>query len=170
MFEVNLVKSRIRYFLGIPLLLLLFSGCEKDDICVETSLTPNLIIRFYDQVNISQFKEVPTLRVIGVGSQYILIDRITTDSISIPLKTLENTTSFMLINASEEELETGNSDVLTITYTPKEIFINRACGYKMNFEEANGSVTTDEANWIQDVQIINPNIQNERKAHIHLYH
>ena len=51
-------------------LLLLFSAiisCERDDICPEsTPTTPRLIIRFYDNTELSETKRVINLQVTGL--------------------------------------------------------------------------------------------------------
>ncbi|MUH36295.1 hypothetical protein D9O36_10625, partial [Zobellia amurskyensis] len=42
-----------------------FSACEKDDICTDFD-TPQLVIRFYDVLNPTEFKDVQNLIVWGI--------------------------------------------------------------------------------------------------------
>ena len=81
-----------------------FSSCEKDDICdANTPTTPRLVITFYDYDNPSVLKSVTKLKVVGAGmTEGIIFNAATDDSkyltsgntISIPLKTNEDTTSY----------------------------------------------------------------------------
>ena len=52
------------------LLIVQFSACEKDDICVEGD-TPLLVVGFYDVVD-SSFKSVPNLRIRALDNDSIL--------------------------------------------------------------------------------------------------
>ena len=48
--------------LFLLLIVVFISSCEKDDFCIEP-VTPNLIIRFYDADNPTEFKSVSELYV-----------------------------------------------------------------------------------------------------------
>ena len=51
------------------LVISIFLGCEKDDICSsDTGTTPQLILRFYDIANQEETKAVPNLLVYGINS------------------------------------------------------------------------------------------------------
>jgi hypothetical protein len=158
-------------FLGI----ILYSSCEKDDICVEGD-TPLLVIEFYDISDTTTLKEVPTLRVVGVGQTVTVntvTDRSNLSTISIPLKTDENTTSFILINSSaaaENGTETGNVDTITFTYSRIEDFLSRGCGFVVNYDELVAEVTADTNNWIQDIEITQSLVTNSDSTHVKIFH
>ena len=76
---MNKSKSVLIVLLGI----FSFSACEKDDICIEGD-TPQLVIRFYDIENPTEYKAVPGLRVAGAGKEFTVstfADRSDLDSI-----------------------------------------------------------------------------------------
>ena len=63
------------------------ASCEKDDICVEGD-TPLLVIEFYDIADTTTLKNVPSLRVVGLGQAITVntvADRSALNKISIPL-------------------------------------------------------------------------------------
>jgi len=158
-------------FLGI----IIASSCEKDDICVEGN-TPLLVIEFYDASDTSALKEVPTLRVVGVGQTVTVntvTDRNTVSTISIPLKTEENATSFILINSSAADdagSETGNTDTITFSYSRIEDFLSRGCGFVVNYDELVGNITADTDNWIQDIEITQALVTNSDSTHVKIFH
>lgn len=150
-------------------------ACEKDDICVDAD-TPLLVIRFYDFENQTEFKPVPTLRVLGVGNGTPLntfTDRSALDSIGIPLKVDDTNSVFNLISSSaddENDVETGNSDNLTFTYTTKKDFRSRACGYTVTFENLADNLEADADNWIKQIVIDTTVVANSASAHVKIYH
>lgn len=160
---------------GAAMLLLCFLlGCEKDDICVDGD-TPLLIIRFYDKDNPDMIKPVSSLRVTGSGMTAPLpaVNRVTTDSIAIPLSALANTSVFSFISNSEDDgggMETGNTDVVHFNYDTFTVFVSRACGYVANYENLTVMVDADADNWITSTTVINPTVTDGTKAHLHIFH
>lgn len=154
---------------------ILFSGCEKDDICVEGD-TPLLVIRFYDADNPTETKTVSSLRVLGLGQSNTVdtfTDRSTLDSIAIPLRINQPDTSFLLISESandEDQMETGNIDTLIFTYNTEEVFVSRACGFIANYNDLSDTLTPDSDNWIQSIEIINSTINSQSSAHVQIFH
>lgn len=152
-----------------------FSACEKDDICVDAD-TPLLVIRFYDFENQTEFKSVPALRVVGVGSNFTVntfTDRSSLDSIGLPLKIDDTTSVFDLILDSvddDDEMETGNSDNLTFGYTTKQNFASRACGFVVTYENLTNSLATDTDNWIKQIEIDTTVVANTASAHVKIFH
>ncbi|MFK7748985.1 MAG: DUF6452 family protein [Kordia sp.] len=170
-------------------------SCEKDDICVEgTITTPLLVIEFFDAdiftaTNEDVAKNVTDLWVEAVNPNTEVIDgntfivdpiqttAQTTSTVSIPLRTLESTTEYRFFTNYElddDGNQLGNEDILTFAYQPEEIFLSRACGYITNYTfEDNPEVTVDTDNWINPttgtvvaVQIV----QNENETHVKIYH
>ena len=166
--------EKIRILLLVLIAIISFTACEKDDICVDGN-TPLLIIRFYDNENPGELKAVPSLRVVGLGQSSTVntfSDRTSLDSIALPLRINEANTGFILISdsADEDELETGNNDTLTFDYSTLEVFISRACGYIANYDDLGELLTSDSENWIQNIEIVSPLIQQQDSAHVKIFH
>ncbi len=166
--------GKLRILLLVILVVISITACEKDDICVDGD-TPLLIIRFYDNDNPGELKAVPNLRVAGLGQSFTVdtfADRTSSDSIAIPLRINEANTGFVLISdsADEDDLETGNIDTLTFEYNTLEVFISKACGYIANYDDLGELLTVDTENWIQNIEIVTPIIQQQDSAHVKIYH
>lgn len=171
----------MKIFKGIGLLfglLFLILSCQKDDICAETTpTTPMLIVRFYDFDNPSELKPVVGLNIIAKSSSDSLyVGERTTDSIAIPLKTFQNTTTYSFIKFLGEETTGGrvppNADVLKFSYVPTEEFISKACGFKTEYLDFQALSVKESGtgNWIKDVVIEQTVINNETRAHLTIYH
>ena len=172
------MKIRLKKY-GLWLALILMSGilfysCQRDDLCAaSTPVTPQLILRFFDIDNPGDFKTVNSLRVFGENMETIIIDRSTTDSIAIPLRSFEDmTTFFMIIDSASDDMgmETGNLDTLRFNYETQEIFISRACGFIANFDNLSDDLEADTDNWIQAISVTSTTIENENQAHVQIFH
>lgn len=162
--------------LYIALLCLGIASCEKDDICVDGD-TPFLVIGFFDVDDPEVAKTVPSLRI-----KEVLLDEVVNtftdrasnlDSIGIPLRIDADHTRFAFITNSDDDdgtgEETGDIDTLTISYQIREVFISRGCGFVANYEAL--SVTLpDSPAWIQEVQIVQPTVENSNALHVKLLH
>lgn len=164
-----------------------FSSCEKDDICdANTPTTPRLVIKFYDFTNPSVPKNVTNLKVIGEGmTDGIIFNPAATDdskyktnanTISIPLRTNENTTSYSFtLNSGNANPAFVNTDNIKFDYTRQDLFVSRACGYKTIFtlDATNPYTHTDAANpdqkWIKYISVEKSNIENEKETHIKIF-
>ncbi|SEM17841.1 hypothetical protein SAMN04488008_1119 [Maribacter orientalis] len=161
----------ILLFIGI----LAVASCEKDDICVEGD-TPLLVIEFYNINDTSALKTVPTLRVVGVGQNVTVstvADRTALNTISIPLKTDVDVTSFIMISASasaEDGSETGNIDTVNFSYKRLEDFLSRGCGFVVNYDSLQANVSADTNNWIKDIEIIRSQVINSDSTHVKIFH
>ena len=171
---MNKLKVAFIFLLSV----LSFTACEKDDICIEEG-TPLLIIRFYDAENPTEFKAVPSLRIIGDGKDEpvnTISDRTSSlDSISIPLKIDDITTGFSFITNSEDDsstIEIGNSDILNFNYLVTEKYISRACGFVANFDDLSTDFTSDSDNWIKNIAVEKTLVTNETTttAHVKIFH
>ncbi len=157
-------------------------SCEKDDICVDDNAnTPHLVIEFIRQTTPQIPLAVPSLLIIGDGNSLSYGAESSRETISIPLKILENTTSFKLIkdyaindngtpNDTTDDFATGNEDVINITYDTEEIYISKACGYKTIFKNVSFNVIADADNWIATTTLLTQTIENENNAHVYIYH
>ena len=161
----------ILLFIGI----LAVASCEKDDICAEGD-TPLLVIEFYNINDTSALKTVPTLRVVGVGQNVTVstvADRTALNTISIPLKTDVDVTSFIMISASasaEDGSETGNIDTLNFSYKRLEDFLSRGCGFVVNYDSLQANVSADTNNWIKNIEIIRSQVINSDSTHVKIFH
>ena len=81
----------MKKILTILVLFCVITSCEKDDFCTLNPITPKLVLRFYDNVNKTQLKNVNQLYVWAAGKDSILVNQ-STDSISIPLNSIANET------------------------------------------------------------------------------
>ena len=155
------------FFLGG--LVFLLQGCQKDDICPEgTPTTPLLFIEFYDTLDVTRLKAVRSLEVQASGMEEVYFEPETTNSISIPLKTDQSFTEYIFIYNSGSDDE--NRDVVTFNYSPNPEYINRACGFRINYNNLDVSVHQDDDNWITSAIILQENLENETEAHISFTH
>lgn len=165
--------------IGILAVILLFTGftsCEKDDICVDGD-TALLIVNFYDfEAEEETEKAVTKLRIVGEGQDTTVdtvVDRTDLTTISIPLRANETTTTYNLIfNSADNEDgdETGNTDAVTFNYTTKEVYISRACGYVIHYNELASTLTADADNWIKNVEVVETTVENIAVTHVKIYH
>ena len=133
-----------------------FSGCEKDDICdANTSTTPRLVIQFYDFSNSTVLKNVTNLKVIGEGMTEGIVFNGNLNTVSIPLKTTENSTTYRFIFNSDSP--SSNEEEIKFEYTRENIFVSRACGFKTIFSL--DKISSDLL-WIKDIRIEKSNIVN----------
>lgn len=165
------------------LLAVSFWNCEKDDICAEgTAVTPRVIIEFYDAANPTVLKNVTNLRVEELNTDNGVVFNEDMDEtvparylangnkIAIPLKTFSETSAFEFIFNYGDAA--ANTDVITFNYTKDDVYISRACGYKTVFylDTTNPiELTTDGNNWIQNIEVIQPNIETENEVHVKIY-
>jgi hypothetical protein len=170
-------------FITLSLLLAVtFWNCEKDDICVDgTPVTPRLIIEFYDAANPTVLKNVTNLRVEELNTDNGVVFNEDIDEtlparylsngnkIAIPLKTFSETSAFEFIFNYGDAA--ANTDVITFNYTKDDVYISRACGYKTIFNLIDITPTPFPVSgyWIQDIDIIQPNIETENEVHVKIY-
>lgn len=150
----------------IAVLILCLTACEPDDICLEgTSGSPNLIVVFYDKNQTDIKKSVTDLQIKGLDMETLLYDS-TTDSISLPIKTISNSTSFSLIAT-----QNGNTleDIITFNYDPEDKFISRACGFKTRFNNLTFS-TSNTLNWVEFIEILTYSISDTNNTHVKILH
>ena len=177
----------MKKIIALLLLCVIVTNCEKDDICAEdTSTTARLYIEFFNSINPDNSKNVFNFRVQGVGNDNPLDDYnvvSSSSSVYLPLKTTETQTQFKLHNDYEiddngtpddesDDFITGNEDIITISYSPVEVYVSRACGYKTVFENVTITVEDDGDKWIDFILSTTDNepITNETNAHFNLFH
>lgn len=157
----------------------ILQGCQRDDICpAGTAVTPMLNIAFFDFRETDISKAPVNLRVKAADYDSIYVNRYNDDVISIPLRPDINITEYeFTINAPEipsegEEVPNNNTntDKLIFTYSSEELYVNRACSYKVSYLDLQVSLEEDENNWINGIILQEENIENETDVHIHIFH
>lgn len=166
---LGLIAILLGIFLGL-------GSCEKDDICVDGD-TPLLVVGFFDQADAEQetAKDVTTLRIREVNSSGFppsVSDRVTTDSIAIPLPNSATTVTYLLISnsADTDGNETGNIDTLDMSYTLSQRFVSRACGFVAVYEDLTVSLRNDSSNWIQDLVVVDSTVNSNNSIQLKVLH
>lgn len=172
----------MKKLLFVLILLTVFIGCEKDDICTDANAdTPKLVIRFYDITSPETPKAVTDLLIVGDGNTLSYGIESTRDSIAIPLRILENNTTYKLIKDyavddndtptdTSDDFATGNEDEIIINYENEALYISKACGFKNVFNEASIGLPDDGDKWILSGTVITNKIENSNNAHVHIFH
>jgi hypothetical protein len=162
------MKLLLKYSL-LSAVILIVMGCQKDDICPPgTDTTPLLVIEFYDSEDPTTLKAIQGLVVKATGMEENFLGPVTTNSISIPLRTDENFTEYSFIRNAGTASE--NEDLISFTYTPNPEYLNRACGYRINYSNLDVSIHSDSENWILSDIILQENVENETAAHLSFLH
>ncbi|WP_299443590.1 DUF6452 family protein [uncultured Aquimarina sp.] len=152
------------------------SSCERDDICAEdTPTTPFLIIKFIDDVTVSDIKQPVDLEVRSTDPLItdFVPDVVSKDSIMIPLRTGSQITDFeFIINATNEDPSVVNRDTVSFQYTPVEEYVSSACGFKVIYNGLTSTLTQeeDDGNWIKRITIEEDNVTDETAAHVLIFH
>ncbi|GAK77048.1 MULTISPECIES: DUF6452 family protein [Nonlabens] len=170
-------KYNYTLLLSIILLMTGLSSCEKDDLCDPSlSVTPRLIIKFTDIGNPEESKEVEQLQIREIGfTEFAPLDSegstllTAVDSIAIPLRTDSNNTSYEFFLDDDDGT---NIDSIDFNYNLDEIYINRACGFKIVYNELGAfrlpEPTGDE--WIINIQVVTPEVTSNNDIHIEIRH
>ncbi|MGB0879764.1 MAG: DUF6452 family protein [Polaribacter sp.] len=144
----------------IFLIIIVISACEKDDFCTQNPVTPNLVLRFYDDADRETLKNVNTLYVWAAGKDSIY-DGVSTDSIAIPLNSLANETIYNFSDGT-------TVNTFTIAYTPQEEYVSRSCGFRVVFNDA---IFTSNNTWITDfLPSTLTTINSQSSAHVQIFH
>ncbi len=172
-------KNSSRLILGFILLLLVNLGCQRDDICAEsTVITPLLKISFFDAEAIgdSIAKPVTNLSIKGVDTTGNFLTRVNTSEISIPLKTdVDFTTYEFILNAraAGDTTSVENIDIVDFTYGRNEEYINRACSFRVTYINLDADVETETPtanNWIKQIRVDQSTVEDETTTHISIFH
>ncbi|WP_304297889.1 DUF6452 family protein [Capnocytophaga leadbetteri] len=142
-------------------------SCESDDICDHTVNTPRLVVRFYNANNTRTPMSIANLTIYGEGNSTPLVSSATLDSIALPLR-LQNPTTYLFQTVVSGT--TTSTATLTLTYNTEETFVSKACGIKTTYNTLSATIQDANTSWLKGVTIKNNTIDNEKKAHIHLYH
>ncbi|MEZ4794026.1 MAG: DUF6452 family protein [Flavobacteriaceae bacterium] len=154
-------------------LLLNFLGCTKDDICSEEiRTTPLLVIEFRDAENTLNAKQVSDLKILVNNSDSTEVATAINDTIvSIPLNTETDFSSFLFIQNGSSDTD-QNVDIVTFSYNIEEVYLNRACSFKVIYHQLSPEIGSEplNGNWLENAIVLNPDVIDETEAHITLYH
>ncbi|MBU2996608.1 hypothetical protein KO500_09185 [Cellulophaga baltica] len=162
--------DKLKYIVVMVFIFFAFNSCEKDDICVDGD-TPLLIIGFYDFDDQDDEEEPSNLVVRSLSSDGVYGDTIAnvdTDSIEIPLKITELSTMYSF-SISDDDGTNINEDIVTFDYATEEVYISRACGYVVYYNNLIATLTEDDDNWIEQIDVEVTTIENEDDTHVKIY-
>jgi len=163
-------------FCGI---LQLNNSCQRDDICpATTQTTPLLRIAFVDFEDPEIPKPPVNLRVKAADYDSIFLNRVNVAEISIPLRPNMDFTEYeFILNAplipaegEDEPEDNSNTDRISFAYSPNEEYINRACSYRVSYQNLSATISGDNDRWISTILVEESNIENETDIHIYIYH
>jgi len=157
----------------VGLIAFILLGCTRDDICPEdTAATPLLVISFNDRTDPTSEKNVTDLQIETNATEPVLVFSASsgTSTVSIPLDTNNDTSSFRFItNAGNEDEE--NIDIVNFNYERTNSYVNRACSFKTvytNLVAVRENEGTD--NWIFTLTINNTTVEYETETHLTILH
>ena len=153
----------------ILFLALVFTACEKDDICLSPT-TPKLVVRFYDNANQTALKSVERLSIWADGKDTLSIYKsVSLDSVTIPLNVNTTQTIYHLKTNTVDGNKANNLiNTITINYTTTEEYISRSCGFKIIF---NNVTISSNNGWIQSFTPTSlTKIDTQTSAHVKIYH
>lgn len=158
-------------------LLLFIAGCQKDDICSETTaITPFVQISFYDFEDESDTipKPVTNLKIIAQGDTTAFGGLINGAEASIPLKIDVDFTNYeFILNASDDSLSVQNSDLVEFTYARNQEYLNRACSFRVTYINLDADFereTPSANNWIKEIRVDQSTVEDETTTHISIFH
>ena len=142
------------------------------------------VIQFYDFNNPSVLKNGSNLKVIGDGLTEGIVfnpgatgeSRFLTNAntVSIPLKTTENSTTYQFILNSTSSTFI-NEDVFQLDYSRENVYVSRACGFKTIFDldpinpYSHTDSTLSDGLWIKAITVEKKSIDNENETHVKIY-
>jgi len=148
-----------KYISVILIAIIAFTSCEQDSICIDAT-TPSLLIRFNDIDDVDEYKSI-TLDTIWAADKEVYATNQTVDSIYIPLDINEN---FTVYNFNSDDL----IDQIKLAYTRNDVYVGRACGYKIIYEDLQLESNTN--NWIKNIEINYTTIDNDTTAQVTIFH
>ena len=170
--KINILGPGFKILLISAILLLMAPGCQRDDICsAATQTTPMLLISFFNTGDTIP-KPATNLLVRELSFDTIIYNRESAAEIRIPLRVDSGTTEYeFILNAPAEGSPDESSTArLTFSYDPEEIYISRACSFKVNFRNLTADFSPENNAWISSITVVEEIIENETSAHVYIYH
>jgi hypothetical protein len=171
---MTIIMKKTLYLFFLALLVTMWFGCERDEICIQEN-TPRLIIKFFDKDDPSRTKAVPFLAVRVAGQEDFYYDpgnKQSPDSIIVPLEvTKDRTIIELVLNATDIDPDNNESNFIEIVSERQDVFISESCGFKTVYN--NAVFTLDQTkSWISTIEAANipQNIVDEKRRHLKVYH
>lgn len=153
-----------RIFILSIFLFSLFSCGSDDDICTSGEATPRMKIKFKTQAN-GKLKTLDSLYInvdYGNGQVPVIVSKVKTDSVFIPLRVDENTFTEIYVGLSKAQITSR----IKINYVTKTEYVSPACGIKKVYENVNSSIVV--SNSVLDTEQNQTQISDENKTHLFL--
>ena len=148
--------------------LLIFSSCEKDDVCAENdSVYVNLV--FYSAEDGVIAKSVSGFSLLDLNGDLVQnYDNTTVTAIALVLPSSQISYDLILQKRTEVDgVTTSTNDTLNFSYTPKATYVSRACGYIRTYSDLSIQSTR---NWISEVIVNTPEINSNNDEHVAILH
>ncbi|WP_372473602.1 DUF6452 family protein [Capnocytophaga sp. ARDL2] len=147
-------------------------SCEKNDLCDGESQTPRFRIELHDLFAPENKKAAKIIRMYFADTEQY-IEYKNTPTLYIPLSPVQNSAEWTLklydVTSSNEEILLGEEQFL-FTYTPKNIYISKACGFRTQFEAFSYQRKQNNTQWIRGLDLTTNTISNETDTHFILYY
>lgn len=168
------MNNRILLIITYLLMNTFIVGCQKDDLCDGSQPTiPRMQVSFVDIANTQESKPVASIAVTTTLNTDVPLDESgslslsNVSAISLPLNPNSNQIEYVF---KVDDGSTISTDTIMVTYTLKEIYINRACGYLLNFENLDASLIPGNSPWIINEEVVNNSINNNEDIHLEIRH
>lgn len=147
-------------------------GCEKNDLCDGVSQTPRLHIELRD-LFAPENPKTANLVELHYGNTNNFIEYKNTATLYIPISPMHNQAEwtiklYHLDNANEKTLL--GEEKFNFTYTPKNIYISKACGFRTQFEAFSYQRQQTNTQWIKGIDLTTNTISNETDIHFLLFY
>lgn len=151
--------------IGILFSMIAVSSCEEDDVCLGSEGTPQMTVVFksiYTQQNQSDSLYIDLVDT-NLENPINIYNGVYSDSLKLPLGVLENSNSIFRIKRRSYGLE----DYLTVNYETKSVYVSKACGFKLTYDQVNYTSTTND---IINIQPVTTTIENETVANLYVFY
>jgi hypothetical protein len=169
--------NRIFKALLIFLVFLAIAACEKDDLCTpDQAASSRMVVVFKDISNPDVIKTAVNLRVKEIGkTNFAPLDFTgntvitAADTIYLPLRNMEDVTSYDFYTDVDN---ITNIDNIDFRYMRKEVYVNRACGFKVDYDNLTFTRTSENPTdfWIQRIEIVDNSINALNEVHVEIFH
>lgn len=159
----------MKYFIFILSVLTLLASCEEDDICLDGK-TPQLYLKFQNQSPLTEGRmdSLIVYRKEANGNFEMVLAKaqlnaIDSTKVSLRIDEVNQTELILTTRRNESALY----DTLRINYDRNVVYGSKACGYKVNYIQAEYSITQQ---FFVDKEELDTNITNEEAPHLLLYY
>ncbi len=142
------------------LIIFITYACERDDLCLDAH-TPKAVTVFKNNIT-GEKMAVDSLVVLNMQGD-TLIPLFKTDSIGIPLQISAGETRLKFIF---KHAQVQNADEVIFQYQREPYFAGKSCGYVMHYKQVRVQAVPDGNNWIQQINVLIPEITQDTVAHV----